>query len=149
MNPVDYGIDPHFAPTAISWINLVGCWLTALTEWQPLRGTYLSACELEDRVGCYHAARNDDPTPFIRPKTADDIFTPVARSWRESRGQDASTSKMFKKPKEFSLRLLFSKKYLVGGRLDLNPRPLAPESYSSFSNYRLIFTIGLIWQLVM
>ena len=69
----------HFTPTSASWINLVERWFAALTEKQLRRGVHRSTRELEEAVQRYLEITNQNPTPFIWTKTADEILTSVAR----------------------------------------------------------------------
>jgi len=69
----------HFTPTSASWINLVERWFAALTEKQLRRGVHRSTRELEEAVQRYLEVTNQNPTPFIWTKTADEILTSVAR----------------------------------------------------------------------
>lgn len=69
----------HFTPTGASWINLVERWFAALTEKQLRRATFRSTRQLEATIKRYLAIHNEEPTPFIWTKTADDILASVAR----------------------------------------------------------------------
>jgi len=69
----------HFTPTSASWINLVERWFAALTEKQLRRGVHRSTRELEEAVQRYLEVTNQNPTPFIWTKTADEILASVAR----------------------------------------------------------------------
>ena len=69
----------HFTPTSASWINLVECWFSALTEKQLRRGVFRSTRELETAIAQYIATHNEAPKPFRWTKTADEILASVAR----------------------------------------------------------------------
>jgi transposase len=69
----------HFMPTSASWLNLVERWFAALTEKQLRRGVFRSTRELEEAIMRYLEQANQDPTPFIWTKTADEILTAIAR----------------------------------------------------------------------
>ena len=69
----------HFTPIGASWINLVERWFAALTEKQLRRGTFRSTRQLEATIKRYLAIHNENPTPFIWTKSADQILASVAR----------------------------------------------------------------------
>lgn len=69
----------HFTPTSASWLNLVERWFAALTEKQLRRGVFRSTRALEAAITRYLESTNGHAKPFIWTKTADDIFTSVAR----------------------------------------------------------------------
>lgn len=69
----------HFTPTGTSWINLVERWFAALTEKQLRRGTFRSTRQLETTIKQYLALHNENPTPFIWTKSADEVLASVAR----------------------------------------------------------------------
>jgi transposase len=69
----------HFTPTGASWINLVERWFAELTQKQIRRGSHRSTRELEAAIYHYLEISNEDPTPFIWSKSADQILASVAR----------------------------------------------------------------------
>src|SRR6266540_2999955 len=69
----------HFTPTSASWMNLVERWFGLLTERQIRRGTHRSTRELEQAIMAYLSSNNKHPKPFVWTKTADEIFTSIAR----------------------------------------------------------------------
>jgi transposase len=69
----------HFTPTYSSWLNLVERWFAKLTDEALRRGSHLSTRELCDAIERYIAASNDEPTPFVWTKSADEIIASVAR----------------------------------------------------------------------
>ena len=69
----------HFTPTSASWLNLVERWFAALTEKQLRRGVHRSTQALEAAIRHYLAISNEQPTPFVWTKTADEILETVAR----------------------------------------------------------------------
>jgi transposase len=69
----------HFTPTYSSWINLVERWFAELTNKQVRRGVHRSVAELERAIQEFLDANNDDPTPFVWTKTADQILASIAR----------------------------------------------------------------------
>ena len=69
----------HFTPTSSSWLNLVERWFADLTEKQLRRGIFCSTRELEQTIIRYLDQHNTNPKPFIWTKTADQIFTTIAR----------------------------------------------------------------------
>lgn len=68
----------HFVPVGASWLNLVECWFSVLTEKQIRRGTHRSTRELESAIKTYLKEANQEPRPFIWTKTADEILHKVA-----------------------------------------------------------------------
>jgi transposase len=69
----------HFTPTGASWLNLIERWFAALTEKQIRRSAHRSTRELESAILRYIDHGNQDPTPFIWTKTADQILASIAR----------------------------------------------------------------------
>ena len=69
----------HFTPTYGSWINLVGRWFAELTNKRIRRGVFRSVKELESAIREYIDVHNEDPTPFLWTRTADQILDCLAR----------------------------------------------------------------------
>jgi transposase len=69
----------HFTPTSASWLNQVERWFAALTEKQLRRGVHRSTRELEHAIHRYIETTNEDPSPFVWTKSADDILDSIAR----------------------------------------------------------------------
>ena len=69
----------HFTPTYGSWLNQVERWFALLTNRQIKRGTHRSVRELQQAIHAFIKANNDDPTPFVWVKTADQILESIAR----------------------------------------------------------------------
>jgi transposase len=69
----------HYTPTYSSWINLVERWFALLTDKQLRRGTHRSIRALEEAVRLYLSTYNENPTPFVWVKTADQILDSVRR----------------------------------------------------------------------
>ena len=69
----------HFTPTYGSWLNLVERWFAALTNKRIRRGVFRSVKELEGAIREYIEIHNEDPTPFIWTKTADEILASIGR----------------------------------------------------------------------
>ena len=76
----------HFTPTSASWLNLVERWFGLLTEKQVRRGVHQSSAELEAAIYRYLDVTNEDPTPFVWTKTADEILASVARFCQRTLG---------------------------------------------------------------
>ena len=74
----------HFTPTSGSWLNLVESWFALLTARQLRRGVFRSTRALEQAIRRYIASTNDDPTPFVWTKPADDILASVERFCRST-----------------------------------------------------------------
>jgi transposase len=69
----------HFTPTSSSWLNLVECWFSLLTERRLRRGVFTSVNDLVEAIETWAEHWNDNPTPFIWKKTADEIIAKVRR----------------------------------------------------------------------
>src|SRR5258708_3852985 len=69
----------HFTPTYGSWINLVERWFAELTNKRIRRGVFRSVKELEAAIREYIDVHNEDPTPFVWTKSADEILASIAR----------------------------------------------------------------------
>lgn len=78
----------HFTPTSASWLNLVECWFALLSRRRLERGVFTSTRDLEDAIRAYIAANNADPKPFAWTKSADAIFTSVARFCQRTSNSD-------------------------------------------------------------
>ncbi len=68
----------HFTPTYSSWMNLVERWFAELTTKWLRRGTHRSVKELTASIRTWITNWNDDPTPFVWHKTADEILDTLA-----------------------------------------------------------------------
>jgi transposase len=69
----------HFTPTYGSWINLVERWFAELTNKRIRRGVFRSLQDLEAAIREYIDVHNEDPTPFVWTKSADQILASMAR----------------------------------------------------------------------
>jgi transposase len=69
----------HFTPTSSSWLNLVEGWFSVLTERRLKRGVFNSLDDLITAIELWAEHWNDDPTPFVWKKTADEIVAKVRR----------------------------------------------------------------------
>ena len=74
----------HFTPTYGSWLNLVERWFAELTNKRIRRGVFRSVRELEAAIRQYIEVHNEDPTPFVWTKTADQILDSIARYARRT-----------------------------------------------------------------
>jgi len=74
----------HFTPTYGSWINLLERWFAELTNKRIRRGVFRSVKELEAAIREYIKVHNEDPTPFVWTKTADQILDSIARYARRT-----------------------------------------------------------------
>ncbi len=68
----------HFTPTYGSWMNLVERWFSALTTKKLQRSAHRSVNELAADIQAWAAAWNQNPTPFVWHKTADQILERLA-----------------------------------------------------------------------
>lgn len=68
----------HFTPTYGSWMNLVERWFSALTTKKLQRSAHRSVKELAADIEAWAVAWNENPTPFIWHKSADEILQRLA-----------------------------------------------------------------------
>jgi transposase len=68
----------HFTPTYGSWMNLVERWFSALTTKKLQRSAHRSVKELAADIRAWADHWNDNPTPFVWHKTADQILERLA-----------------------------------------------------------------------
>ena len=64
----------HFTPTSSSWLNLVERWFAELTRRKLRRSAHRSIKALTADLHAWIAAWNDNPSPFVWHKTADQIL---------------------------------------------------------------------------
>jgi transposase len=69
----------HFTPTYGSWINLVERWFAELTNKRIRRGVFRSVKDLESAIREFIQVHNEDPTPFVWTRSADEILDSIAR----------------------------------------------------------------------
>jgi hypothetical protein len=69
----------HFTPTYGSWINPVERWFAVLTNKRIRRGVFRSVKELDAAIRQYIEVHNENPTPFVWTRTADQILASIAR----------------------------------------------------------------------
>jgi len=69
----------HFTPTYGSWINLVERWFAELTNKRIRRGVFRSVKDLESAIREFIEVPNEDPTPFVWTRSADQILASIAR----------------------------------------------------------------------
>jgi transposase len=69
----------HLTPTGSSWIDQVEYWLGYLTDQLLRHGVHKSAQPLEKDVRTWIKLWNEDPKPFVRTKTAEEILKSLAR----------------------------------------------------------------------
>src|SRR5438128_7076256 len=69
----------HFTPTSSSWLNLIERWFAQLTQRRLRRGVFTSVSDLVEAITIWAEHWNDDPTPFIWHKAADEIIAKVRR----------------------------------------------------------------------
>ena len=68
----------HFTPTGASWINLVERWFGELTARKLRRGVHRSVPELKADIEAWVEHWNEDPSPYVWTKTADEILDNLA-----------------------------------------------------------------------
>lgn len=69
----------HFTPTSSSWLNLIERWFAELTQRRLRRGVFTSVTDLTSAITTWAQHWNDNPTPFIWHKAADEIIAKVRR----------------------------------------------------------------------
>ena len=69
----------HFTPTSSSRLNLVERRFAELTTKKLRRGAHRSVRQLNTDIRAWIETWNDDPRPFVRTKTADQILDSIAR----------------------------------------------------------------------
>ena len=79
----------HFTPTSASWLNLVESWFSILSRRKLKRGVHRSTRSLEKDIKQFLEDNNEDPTPFIWTKTADQILADLARYCAKVLGEKA------------------------------------------------------------
>lgn len=55
----------HFTPTSVSWLNAVGGFFSALSQWRPRRSTFDGIADLQAAIKRYIAEHNERPRPFV------------------------------------------------------------------------------------
>lgn len=68
----------HFTPTGASWINLVERWFAELTARKLRRGAHRSVRELNADIEDWVERWNEDPSPYVWTKSADEILATIA-----------------------------------------------------------------------
>lgn len=68
----------HFTPTYSSWMNLVERWFAELTNKSLRRSTHHSTRDLAASIRTWTDNWNENPQPFVRHKTADQILDTLA-----------------------------------------------------------------------
>lgn len=69
----------HFTPTGASWINLVEVWFSILTRKSIRRASFPSLRAFIQHIEAYIRHWNQNPTPFVWTKTADEILPNALR----------------------------------------------------------------------
>jgi transposase len=69
----------HFTASYSSWLNLVERWFSELTTKQLTRSSHRSVAELVADIERWAENWNTETKPFVRHKTADEIFDSLAR----------------------------------------------------------------------
>lgn len=77
----------HFTPTSSSWLNLVESFFSFLTKRVLKRGVHRSTRALEKDIRAFLDAHNDDPTPYVWTKSADEILSSLERYCRAATGK--------------------------------------------------------------
>src|SRR3974390_2109118 len=70
---------PHFVPTSSSWLNLVERWFGELTGKRIRQGVFVSVEDLQQAIGEFLAAWNNDPKPFVWTATVESIVEKLSR----------------------------------------------------------------------
>ena len=69
----------HFTPTYSAWLNLVERFFGLLTEHALKRGSHTSVPALRNAINEYIETHNEEGSPFVWTKTADEILDTVKR----------------------------------------------------------------------
>ena len=69
----------HFTPTSASWINQVERWFAELTRKKLQRGVHVCVKDLEADIMKFVSCHNENPKPYKRVKSADEILASVKR----------------------------------------------------------------------
>jgi transposase len=69
----------HFTPTKSSWLNLVESFFSLLTRRKLKRGVHRSTKALEQDIRTFLEHHNQEPTPYVWTKTADQILESLSR----------------------------------------------------------------------
>ena len=69
----------HFTPTTSSWLNLVERWFSELTTKKLQRGAHRSVRALNADIRDWITTWNENPRPYVRTKTSDQILRSIAR----------------------------------------------------------------------
>jgi transposase len=70
----------HFTPTSASWLNLVERFFGELTERQIRRLAVTSVAQLITAITAYIDRRNEQPVPFVRTATVQQILKKVGKA---------------------------------------------------------------------
>ncbi len=69
----------HFTPTGASWLNMIEAWFSILTRKSIRRGSFDSVRALVRHIQAYIDHWNQNPTPFVWTKTANEIVRKAVR----------------------------------------------------------------------
>jgi hypothetical protein len=72
----------HLTPTSSSWLNQVERWFGLMTEKLLRRGVHKSVRQLEKDILAWVDKWNEDPSPFIWTKSAEEILESLGRLLR-------------------------------------------------------------------
>jgi transposase len=70
----------HFTPTGASWVNLIESWFGVLTRKSVRRGSFDSVPQLVRHIEAFIAHWNENPTPFIWTKPANEVIRKARRA---------------------------------------------------------------------
>ena len=68
----------HFTPTYSSWLNLVERWFAELTTKWIKRSAHRSVRDLVNAIRTWITNWNENPTPYVWHKTADEILNTLS-----------------------------------------------------------------------
>ncbi len=69
----------HFTPTGASWLNMIEAWFSILTRKSIRRGSFDTVRQLIRHIQAYIDHWNQNPTPFLWTKSADDVVRKAVR----------------------------------------------------------------------
>ena len=77
----------HFTPTKSSWLNLVESFFSLLSRRRLKRGVHRSTLALEKDIRTFLDGHNEDPTPYVWTKSADQILQSLERYCADIAGE--------------------------------------------------------------
>ncbi|MBG0821271.1 hypothetical protein HS048_11045 [Planomonospora sp. ID91781] len=70
----------------MSWLDLVERWFAELTDERMRRGAHRSVQALEEDIRTSITTWNEDPKPFVRTRTGEEVFDTLTSCRRRTTG---------------------------------------------------------------